>query len=310
VSTSKKLEFFEILQNAGIKTLNMDVETNLSSLIQMIIDVHEFEEKLKEIGTNEERLKLSDEAWQFATEFAQLFTPVKEVMKEFQSANMAISDFYISWLRIEIRVSKVPDGQMQLKAKLLEALEQQKHKFFENDIFVAALVLDPRVYWSQNPKDFYNPALCEKGIQHLEKVHQAIINRAQAENTTVQQVENELDEEMNQILGGGKRRKLNEIIPIRERINDFLTRPIFNSNRWINPIEYWSNKSIIEPEIHSVYQVVFGAAFSKDKTENDFSGFALVHKHLKTLLSDKTLQAIIICKNNLDLLPKIEFNLY
>ena len=70
-------------------------------------------------------------------------------------------------------------------------------------------------------------------------------------------------------------------------------------------LEYWHLKRD-DPnwkELYNISQVVFDATFSQVKVERDFSSYT----HLRTRLSDETLNAILVVRQNLDLLDKVKF---
>ena len=297
VKTSWSDEFVLLLHAAKVKRLQLDAETREKSLFQMISSIHRFRTQLEQIALNEERLRLSENAWQFINDYLQVFTPVHLAMKDFQRADITVSDFYISWVRMELNIRRVAGGNEQLKAKLLGELNQRKQKFFESDVFVAALLLDPRINWSQNPEDFYGPAMCERGILLLEKVHH-VINGLQDQEGDQQASE---EEELRQLLGW------EQFQGIRQRVNRFLADPRLHPSAQITPLKYWYNRRNEQPEIYKLSQVVYGAAFSEIKDDKFFSGFALVLPALKMLLGDDDLNAILVCKNNLDLLEKVKF---
>ncbi|CAH1735728.1 unnamed protein product [Chironomus riparius] len=315
VKASKRLEFSQVLHAARIRSLRLDVETRWDSLYGMISDVNEFRNQLQEVAFTHEILALNEDAWEFIDEFIQVFTPVHFAMKEFQRADITMSEFYISWVKMELEISGVPLGDEEIKDRLLEALERRKRRFFECDAFIAALLLDPRINWSNNQEDFFGPELLERGMVHIEKIHQVLINRGQVEQLEDQNrdQQNVIYEALDQRLGGGRRgqdqswQNINQRLTIRQQINRFLAEIRISSGAKLNPQKYWYNKRDEEPEIYKVSQVVYGAAFSQVKVERDFSGFALVLNHLRTLLADNTLNAIMVCKYNLDLLQKIKF---
>ena len=82
---------------------------------------------------------------------------------------------------------------------------------------------------------------------------------------------------------------------------------------WVNEnfdiLEYWHFKRDDSnwKELYNISQVVFGTAFSQVKVERDFSSFAMVYTHLRTRLSIETLNAILVVRQNLDLLDKVKF---
>lgn len=315
VKISKRQEFTELLADAGVPSLHTDVAPRWDSLFLMISDVNKYRDKLQEIALTHHRFEISESTWEFVTEFIQAFTPVHFAMKDFQQADMTISEFFIRWVKMGLEISKVPEGPKHLRSKLLEALNRRKQKFFECDAFVAGLVLDPRIKWSLDPENFFNPALCERGIKQLEKIYE-VINIARPLEELEQQIQETHDdvyeEELEDLLGGyqsglQQQQTSNQLTTLRQKVASFLAGERLPAKQKLNPLQYWFNKRDEEPVIYKVSQVVYGAAFSQVKVERDFSGFALVLTHLRTLLADETLNAILVSKNNLDLLERVKF---
>ncbi|KAL7038325.1 hypothetical protein ACKWTF_009545 [Chironomus riparius] len=102
VKASERLEFSQVLHAARIRSLRLDVETRWDSLYGMISDVNEFRNQLQEVAFTHEILALNEDAWEFIDEFIQVFTQVHFAMKEFQRADITMSEFYISWVKMEL----------------------------------------------------------------------------------------------------------------------------------------------------------------------------------------------------------------
>lgn len=286
----------------------------------MLNDVQTNKDALQALNVLE--LDLDEQIWEFIEEYVRVFAPVHTAMLYFQKADITMSDFYLRWIRMQIQIGKELDGPMRLKTLLQAAVNERAKKFFECDAFIAALLLDPRFTWS-NTNAVFNDALRERGTQQLEKILQAIIQREQIGDQGQQQAPVPLravpsDEdfnEMNFYAGGGQRNnQTGEPIGVREirdQVAKFLADEprLSATQRNFNILEYWHAKRDKNDwkQLYKVSQVVYGAAFSQVKVERDFSGFALVLTHLRSLLADDTLNSIILVKNNLDLLDRVNF---
>ena len=115
------------------------------------------------------------------------------------------------------------------------------------------------------------------------------------------------------LLSGGGQRQSMHVIPntrIHQQITNIVySEPRIGVNQNFDILEYWHIKRD-DPnwkELYNISQVVFGAAFSQVKVEQDFSSFAMVYTHLRTRLSDETLNAMLVVRQNLDLLDKVKF---
>ena len=100
------------------------------------------------------------------------------------------------------------------------------------------------------------------------------------------------------LLSGGGQRQSMYVIPntrIHQQIRNIVySEPRIGVNESFNILEYWHLKRD-DPnwkKVYNISQVVFDAAFSQVKAERDFSSFAMVYTHLRTRLSDDTLNAI------------------
>ncbi|KAG5666512.1 hypothetical protein PVAND_014533 [Polypedilum vanderplanki] len=111
--------------------------------------------------------------WDFIDEYVQSFEPVHQAMLEYQRADITMSDFYLRWARMQAKIGTLENGPKNLATKLHDSVKLRARKFFECDAFVAALLLDKRFTWSAN-HEVLNANLREKGIQHLEKLYQAL----------------------------------------------------------------------------------------------------------------------------------------
>ncbi|CAG9811813.1 unnamed protein product [Chironomus riparius] len=166
--------------------------------------------------------------------------------------------FHLQTNNLKFEISGVPLGDEEIKDRLLEALERRKRRFFECDAFIAALLLDPLINWSNNQEDFFGPELLERGMVHIEKIHQVLINRGQVEQLEDQNrdQQNVIYEALDQRLGGGRRgqdqswQNINQRLTIRQQINRFLAEIRISSGAKLNPQKYWYNKRDKEPEIY------------------------------------------------------------
>ncbi|KAG5667031.1 hypothetical protein PVAND_015032 [Polypedilum vanderplanki] len=318
VIRSKKMVYKQVLVNNRVNKLRSDVKSRWESTYLMLSDVLRNRQGLETVAETYPVLVISDECWDFIDEYVQAFEPVHQAMLEFQRADITMSDFYLRSARMQAKIGTLENGPKNLVTKLHDSVKLRARKFFECDAFVAALLLDKRFTWSAN-HEVLNANLREKGIQHLEKIHQAlnlpVANQQQPEVLIREEEEaaNAAELEFQRLIGGVGDRRLRadgrqDRLNIRQQVERFLTeRDAWPQDKSI--LEYWHAKRDNEElqDLYKISQVVYGAAFSQVKVERDFSGLALVLTHLRSLFADNTLNAILVVKNNLDLLDKVKF---
>ncbi|KAI8125207.1 hypothetical protein CVS40_4200 [Lucilia cuprina] len=91
----------------------------------------------------DDNLDVSHDIWNFANEFIKVFQVMNTASNKLQSENLIYSDLYIEITNITIKLENLPYSD--LKQYLTESLNRQKNKMLENDLFVTAIYLDPRI---------------------------------------------------------------------------------------------------------------------------------------------------------------------
>ncbi|XP_046803244.1 uncharacterized protein LOC124419057 [Lucilia cuprina] len=91
----------------------------------------------------DDNLDVSLDIWNFANEFIKVFQVMNTASNKLQSENLIYSDLYIEITNITIKLENLPYSD--LKQYLTESLNRQKNKMLENDLFVTAIYLDPRI---------------------------------------------------------------------------------------------------------------------------------------------------------------------
>ncbi|KAG5674185.1 hypothetical protein PVAND_004168 [Polypedilum vanderplanki] len=312
-----KSKYQRLIRQHNIGMMRTDIQPRWDSTYIMLDDLNKNMQKIK--GINDPNLDLTDDVWLFIQEYVTAFLPVHIAMKEFQKTNLTMSDFYCKWISMQVQVTNTPDGINSISSRLKTAIINRARKFFESDAFVAALLLDPRFTWCGR-NSVYDETLRDRGIVQCEKIHHSL-NRLVMNPEQIPQYHtidnNDFLAEESVLLGGGDQDDTeidaqNQVLTIKQMIMKFLAEPRITSterNRF-NVLEYWHSKRDKSEwkVLYNISQVVYGAAFSQVKVERDFSGFALVLNHLRSKMSDDTLNAIMVIKYNLDLLQHVNFN--
>lgn len=75
-------------------------------------------------------------------DFVEAFAPVHKLTNDLQLKHVPLSDFYMEWLQAIRSVESNKDNP--LCSSLSQALKNRLKKLQENELFRAALLLDPR----------------------------------------------------------------------------------------------------------------------------------------------------------------------
>ncbi|XP_073818958.1 uncharacterized protein [Musca autumnalis] len=103
----------------------------------------EMKEIINTLSKDYPDLFLESEEWSFATEFLGLFKPIYNATIKLQSEQLCYSELYIIVMDITFQIDALPDSNM--KTLLKESLKIRKDKLLENELFNAAVFLDPRI---------------------------------------------------------------------------------------------------------------------------------------------------------------------
>ncbi|KAG5675301.1 hypothetical protein PVAND_005213 [Polypedilum vanderplanki] len=309
---SKKLAYRHLFENVSMP--KSDVSTRWDSSFIMIKSFKDNQDIYQNFDVN--KLKLTAEQWTFVNDYYDLFSPIHEAMLYFQKKDVTISDCYIQWLLMEIRISKMKDDKFNMRSYLLRAIKDKSQSFFESKAFAACLILDPRINWRSGNEIFSNDLL-EKGINHLVRIYHKMTetynlpqNNQQEQIATVETEDQAL---LRQYLLGDSETfrdtSVDTFTNIRMRILEFVhNEPRVSMIQNFNVLKYWQTKrhQSSSRSLYDLSQVIFGAPFTQTKVEREFSTFGLVYTHLRTVLSAELLNAIHVVKSNLDLFPKVK----
>lgn len=120
----------------------MDVVTRWGSTYEMLHSLQTVKDFYKLFFENNSSIKFNDNNWDFIDKFCAAFQPVYIATKELQEAELAVGDFYKSWLKCKILLTNLSSNTYAQTIKI--AMDEREKKLFENESFIAGLFMDPR----------------------------------------------------------------------------------------------------------------------------------------------------------------------
>lgn len=220
-----------------------------------------------------------------------------------QRVGYGLTDFFISWLRIDKNISRL-NGYgtiLNLTHRLKEELDARKAELFDTPSMVAAMYLDPRVKYKLTRQQK------ECAILHLKKVY---IKLQQLK--TVEVVSNSIQNNTLDELNDEYAAMNNDYNPDSEIDTSHLMLSFANYDAVMhmdykcNVMEFWTkNKEefqLLYPLACVMHTIPAGQCFE----ERNFSFFSYIRNARRTSLKSKNLQNIITIRLNRDIFYQLK----
>lgn len=255
-----------------------------------------------------EDLSLCDAEWEEVQELVEILSPFNKYSKKLQSVQLALSDFFGMWTSLRIKLAKSSDD---FSSVVIEQMNKYHTVLMDNPLTVASIYLDPRYQRSltADKKDLARKVLADLYVRlnKIEDIECSNENNV-TEPTELADLNNDCDseDEMNEYLnacesaGGSIREPIrmrdgNDLQFVKQRLMDFdgSIAPLST-----NIFTHWNNLKSDWPEIYRLASVILAIPPTQTTVERAFSALAVVFTSLRTKLSDKSLQDILLVRLN------------
>lgn len=132
-----------IFKNGLHKKPIIDCITRWNSTYNMIERLLEIREVVTTLSKDNSKLFISSADWSFASEFVGIFKPIYTATMKLQTEQLCYRELYILIMDIKFQIDALPNTEM--KVILKESLKTRMDKLFDNELFNAAVYLDPRI---------------------------------------------------------------------------------------------------------------------------------------------------------------------
>lgn len=127
------------LKNNKFQQAILDCPTRWDSTVNMLERLM----KLREYCSNNySRFDLEEDLWAKIHETVQALKPCRQLSKILQKEQLTMGDFYINWLRCKLETENI---NTSLARNLALRMTERERILLENDVFLSAVYLDPRV---------------------------------------------------------------------------------------------------------------------------------------------------------------------
>lgn len=229
-----------------------------------------------------------------------ILSPFYKYTLKLQSETCTLSDFFGFWSSLYLKIQKI---QHELCNEILNEMRLKEELLLNNPVMTASIYLDPR----------YQRALKsdqkELAIDYLKKVYHKIQIVESQHEENANDVENENDrsstsvDELTNYLDSinGYVHDIQE--PTNILVNASIEQVIRKFDGQKEPLntsvlDFWKKNRLNENELYKLSSVLFAIPPTQTSVERAFSSLALVLTPHRTLLSDDTLENILLIRTN------------
>lgn len=229
-----------------------------------------------------------------------------------QAPDFTLSDFFCSWLKIQIRLQrKVKDAvcQTQLASVLLKNLNFRKIALLNHPAMLCAIYLDPRVYKELNDKEIM---IAKTSLADL---HEKIVElKSNPTDSSMNSVNDSLEEYFRQ--RDGSINNSNNVSDTRvefmQTLDNFRSALQNNSlkrkqgkaaapNDVFSIFEFWEKQKMLYPLLYQVASVIFAIPPSQATVERSFSALNYLFTNRRCGLKPSLLEDCLMIKLNADI---------
>lgn len=239
-----------------------------------------------------DQFETNDDFWEQITEIILVLKPLYIATKEMQKVGYGLSDFYISWLRIEKGLARVNSNGaiLNLAVELTKALEARRSDLLNTPSMLAALYLDPRVKFKL---DSFQKELA---VLHLKKLYirmeELKANPAEVverKNTTL----DELNEEYALLQNEFEEIDTGELMLSLARYDEIKH---IDFNREV--MDFWKSHKDEFPAIYRLANVIHAIPAGQCFEERNFSSFSYIRSAKRAKLSAENVKNILNVRLN------------
>lgn len=262
-------------------------------------------------ATNQNKIAefcLTSEEWISVKHIESILSHFAKQTTRMQKETISLSDFFGAWARIKMELSKYRNDT--LASNLLLEMNKRETVLFNNDVLNAAVFLDPR-FQQFMPADKKDAAIIflSKLHKRIESIQHSPNGATNAENSCEP---DEFEEFLNGIYGSNdadnnsaethadndasNERASNDINTILKKFGSSKHEPMKSSI-----FDYWNNNMNVRPEVRRLAFVVHSVPPTQTTVERSFSAMALILTHLRTTLSDRNLENILLVRLNAEI---------
>lgn len=237
---------------------------------------------------------------------------VFDVTIAIQAPDFTLSDFFCSWLKIQIRLQKrVKDTfcLTKLAHVLLESLNCRKIGLLKHPAMLCAIYLDSRVYKELNDKEIM---IAKTALADL---HEKIVElKSNPKDSSMNSVNDSLEEYFRQRDGpiDNSNKVSDRRVEFMQMLDNFRCAMQSNSlkrkqgqagasNNVFSISEFWEKQKMLYPSLYEVASVIIAIPPSQATVERSFSALNYLFSNRRCGLNPSLLENCLMIKLNADI---------
>lgn len=248
-------------------------------------------------------LRLTVEEWISVENISNILSHFAKQTTRLQSEMISLSDFFGAWARIKMELSKY--GNDLLAQNLLNQMKRRETVLFNNDVLNAAVFLDPR-FQKFMPNDKKEAAIIF--LSNLHKRIESVKHESVDINIPDDSSADELEAFLNDMYGSEEASNNNSRSTERAPIDiTTILKNFIGEKETLNTsiFDYWKKNMYAKPDLYTLAAVIHAVPPTQTTIERAFSAMALVLTHLRSNLSDKNLENILLVRLNRDIFEEM-----
>lgn len=232
-----------------------------------------------------------------------------EVTKAVQNASFTLSDFYGSWLRMERKLKTIieaPNALTNFAQTLMEKIAERKSSLLNNQALLCAVYLDPR-YKHRLTSDEVSIAKIALEMLYLraKKAQELTVQTDSSANVKEDSFENEcVGSGMQRVFPRSNKQKKATVASIdRADIGDAFAayENVDRCHHEDSILEFWFATKDEHPVIYVLACIIFAIPPTQATVERAFSALGYIYNPLRTKLSERMLEDILMIYLNKEL---------
>lgn len=253
------------------------------------------------------KLRLTADEWNLVNVIKSTLFHFAVQSKILQTERVSLSDFFGGWAKMKFEMGKLENDE--LAVKLLAEMKKREPSLLNNPLLNAAVFLDPR-YQQYMPNHHKETAI--KLLSKLnDKIKTLASSGCQPKPPTSEPHEfgdflctmydnvNVSNDDEETTIENNDKSQCTSAKSIDSILREFIGEKDALQNMTI--FEYWENNRIIKPELYNLAMIIHSIPPTQTTVERAFSAMALILSPLRTNLSDKHLEEILLLRLNKDL---------
>lgn len=214
-----------------------------------------------------------------------------------QKVGYGLTDFYISWLRLQKGLERFQNTRLNLAEKLLARINEKVPSLFKTPLMLCAVYLDPRINFK------LSSAQKREAVSSLVGIYERITTANSANQT--QKVNDTLDEIIaeSQTQLGEQRDTATTAL-----LESFVKYETEKSDIRNSKTQFWRENGFKYPLIEKLAQVIHTVGANQCCVEQSFSAFSYIRSKYRMSMDPNNMSNLLMIRLNKDVFYKIRQN--